>query len=266
MKSGPLCLLTKHRAMLCRTTWNEIKARYAGSILGLAWLVFYPLLFLGVYSVFIYILMGKRAGDLSDPALIDQVLLVFCGLIPFIGFAEGLAGGVVSVTQNANLIKNTLFPIELVPVKAVLVGQCTQVVGTAMLLVCLAVFGKLTIWVLVLPLVWLLQIALSVGVAWILSSLNVYFRDLQNIVGVVTLMLMLISPIAWKAVDIPASVLPWMMFNPLYYVIVACQQCLLLGRFPDPILLEVLGVLAVLVFFGGYAFFRRMKRVFADNV
>ena len=104
--------------MLRQTTWNEIKTRYAGSVLGLAWLVLYPLLFLGVYSLFIYILVGVRQGAQGFSAASEQVLLIFCGLIPFFGFAEALSGGVVSVTSNASLLKNTLFPIELAPPKS----------------------------------------------------------------------------------------------------------------------------------------------------
>ena len=91
--------------MLRQTTWNEIKSRYAGSVLGLAWLVLYPLLFLGVYSVFIYILVGVRQGAQGFEAASEQVLLIFCGLIPFFGFAEALSGGVASVTSNANLLQ-----------------------------------------------------------------------------------------------------------------------------------------------------------------
>ena len=252
--------------MLRQTTWNEIKTRYAGSVLGLAWLVLYPLLFLGVYSVFIYILVGVRQGGQGFSAASEQVLLIFCGLIPFFGFSEALSGGVASVTSNANLLKNTLFPIELAPAKSVLVGQSSQVVGTVLLMLALAGFGKLTPWALVFPLIWVLQILLSMGLVWILSSLNVYFRDLQNVISVLILMLMLISPIAYKGMDVPARLLPLMYLNPLFYMIVCYQNCLLYGQAPPALLLGVLGVLACLFFFLGFAFFTRLKRVFADNV
>ena len=98
------------------------------------------------------------------------------------------------------------------------------------------------------------------------TSLNVYFRDLQNVISVLILMLMLISPIAYKGTDIPATIMPLMYLNPLFYMIVCYQNCLLYGQAPPALLLGVLGVLAFLFFFLGFVFFTRLKRVFADNV
>ena len=113
---------------------------------------------------------------------------------------------------------------------------------------------------------WVLQIFFSIGLIWMLSSLNVFFRDLQNIISVVTLMLMLMSPIAWKAVEIPARFLPIMHVNPLYYIIISYQDCLFNGRFPQGSLLPVLCALAAVFFCVGWWFFGRMKLLFADNV
>jgi lipopolysaccharide transport system permease protein len=252
--------------MLLQTTWNEIKTRYAGSVLGLSWLLVYPLLFLAVYSLYIFAMVTHREGESDFQVAVDRVLLIFCGLIPFFGFSEALSAGTPSVSTNAGLIKNTLFPIELIPVKAVLVGQCTQVVGMGILLVALAIFGKLTVWALLVPALWVMQILMSLGIIWILSSLQVFFRDLQNIIGVSVLMLMLVSPIAWKGSEIPANLMPVMYVNPLYYLIISYQDSLLYGQFPHGFLLPVLLVLTVVFFYLGYWFFERMKRIFSDNV
>ena len=103
----------------------------------------------GLRTDFIYIFKVRFALFDSN----QYVALIFCGLIPFLGFSEALSAGVGSVTQNANLLKNTLFPIDLVPVKAVLVSQCTQVVGTGLLLITIILLeGKRTWWALLLPL------------------------------------------------------------------------------------------------------------------
>ena len=148
----PFDTLLRYRLMLYQTTINEIKTRYAGSVLGLAWLVVYPLLFLGTYAIVYLYIFQIRFPDLSSS---EYVALIFCGLIPFLGFSEALSGGVPSVVSSSNLIKNTLFPIELVPIKAVFVGQATQFVGLILLLITLAIIGKLSILSPVLLLVWL---------------------------------------------------------------------------------------------------------------
>ena len=265
---APIRQLWRHRHLLVQTTRNDIRARYAGSLFGLAWTVLFPLLFLGCYALLYLFIFTVRLklpdGYTASP--LEFVVLVFCGLIPFIGVADALGTGVSSVSSNANLIKNTLFPIELVPVKAVLTGQVTQVVGMGMLLAAIGVTGRLTLWALMLPAVWVLQVAFMIGMIWVLSGLNVYIRDLQNIITVVILMLMMVSPIAWTAEMIPARLRPLMGINPLYYVILSYQEILFHGRFPRGSIFWGLVVLAVGSFWLGYGFFTRLKRAFADSV
>jgi len=261
--TAPFLLLWKQRVLLFQTTRNDIRGRYAGSILGLAWLVLYPLFFLGAYAV-VYLFVFKVRFALFNSN--EYVALIFCGLVPFLGFTEALSTGVSSVTSNANLIKNTLFAIEMVPAKAVLTSQCTQVVGLSMLLIVLVLLGKLTMWSLILPVVWFLQLSFTMGCIWVLSSLNVYLRDLQNVISVLILILMMISPIAYSADMVPPELQPFLRLNPLYYMIVSYQDCLMMGRFPRGEVFWVLCAMSLGSFWSGYWFFSRMKRVFADNV
>lgn len=273
----PFRILWRHRRLLVRTGWNEIRGRYAGSVLGLLWLVLFPLLFLGTYAA-VYLLVYKVRFNLGNST--DYTVFIFCGLIPFIGFSEALASGTPSVTSNAALIKNTLFPIELIPVRAVLISQCTQLVGTVMLFVAVAAVGRLTPWACLWPAIWLMQVLFSIGLIWILSSLNVYFRDLQTTIGLLTLLLMMISPIGWSVDMVPAELRPIMGLNPLYYVIISYQEALMGartqvvdghqlvvgGHFPRNGVFWGLLALGVGTFYVGFWFFRRMKRLFADNV
>jgi lipopolysaccharide transport system permease protein len=264
-RPGPFRLLWRNRRLLLSTTRNDLKGRFAGSLFGLLWLVLYPLLLLSAYAgVFVFVFAVQPAGFASR---VDYVLLIFCGLVPFLGFAEALGAGTPAVASSAGLIKNTLFPIELVPVKAVLVSQAVQVVGTAILVVAALGRGLLTPWALAVPLVWLMQVLFTIGLVWILSSLAVWLRDLQQIVAVLTLLLMMLSPIAWSwdAIGSPA-VAAIAALNPLYYVIACHQDCLVHGRAPDPFVALVLVALGLGFFTGGSWFFGRMKRVLVDNV
>src|SRR5579884_876989 len=99
----PVQLILAHRHMLAATTFNDLRARFAGSVLGLAWLLLYPLLLLGTYAIVYVFILKVRLGML-DP--FEYVALIFCGLIPFIGFSEALGSGVGAVTSNSNLVKN----------------------------------------------------------------------------------------------------------------------------------------------------------------
>jgi len=257
----PVQLLWKHRYIIRQTVLNDIRARYAGSILGLFWMFLYPLLFLGIYAATYLYIFHISVSNFS-PA--EYVTLIFAGLIPFIGFSDALATGVSSVSANANLIKNTLFPIELIPVKAVLASQATQFVGTMILLVAIVAVGKLTLFALLLPVIWFFQLAFCMGLAWLLSSLNVLIRDTQNIVSILILMLMLISPIAYTVDMIPPRLAPFIKLNPLYYFIVAYQNILVLGKLPPANILIVVVLLGILSFGAGYWLFVRLKSVFFD--
>lgn len=251
--------------ILAQTTRGDVRARFAGSALGLAWLVLYPLLFLGAYSVAYTMIYKVKVSGLITLSTSEYVGLIFCGLIPFIGFADALGMGVGSVTGNANLIKNTLFPIELIPVKTVLASQTTQVVGLGMLLVVMGVMHRLTPFTLLLPVVWLLNFMFTMGLIWILSSTNVLLRDLQPIVTVMILILMIISPIAWTVEMVPENLRKFMGLNPLYYVIMTYQDVLFMGRFQPRIFWPFAGM-SVGTFWIGWWYFARLKRVFTDNV
>jgi lipopolysaccharide transport system permease protein len=259
----PFSLLWRHRHLLIQTTRNDIRARYAGSVFGMAWLVLLPILFLTCYAGVQLYIYQIRTPNMPP---FEWVVLVFCGLIPFIGFSEALALGTGSVTSNANLIKNTLFPIELIPVKAVLTSQCSQTVSTVILLIALAWLGCLGIWALLLPVIWVAQVLFTIGVIWFLASLNVYFRDLQNVVGIINLMLMMMTPFGLTPEMIPAGIRPYLGANPLYYLITCYQDCLKLGRFPHGNALWITLILACVFFLCGHWFFSKMKLVFADNV
>src|SRR5687768_14032083 len=104
----PFALIYAHRRMLAATTCNDVKARFAGSVIGPAWVVLYPTLLLGAYAM-VYVFIFKVRLGVMNPA--EYVALIFCGLVPFIGFSEALGNGVSSVTGNASLVRNTLFPI-----------------------------------------------------------------------------------------------------------------------------------------------------------
>jgi len=255
-----LKFLHKHQDILWATTRNEIKSRYAGTTFGLLWAVIYPVLFLGMYALVYMMIFKVRLGMLS-PA--DYVLLIFAGLIPFLGFAEALGAGVTSVVGNKSLIKNTLFPIELIPVKSVLASSITMIVGLVLLLVVLWAKGEVHITQLAVPFIFLLQIMFTIGLIWLLSAMNVFFQDLGQITSVVILLLMLISPIAYTQDMIPANMMPIMYPNPLYYLIMLYRDCIVSGTVPINLLL-IFSAMSMAIFSLAYALFSRLKKVFPD--
>lgn len=259
----PFIQLSRKRVLLRQTVAQEIRQRYVGSVFGILWALLQPLLFLLIYAaVFLYIYKVRFQLFNSD----EYVLLIFCGLLPFLGFAEALSAGVSSVVANAGLIKNTLFPIELVPLKAVLGTQVTQVVGTGLLIVAILYVRGIGLWALLLPILWLFQLMFMAGLLWVLSGLNVFFRDLQQIVSSLILLLMLLSPIAYTLDMVPESMRLIVNANPIAHFIFCYQSLLMLDQQPPTASMAFVSLSSLLLFIFGHAFFRRLKTVFIDSV
>jgi len=258
----PIVSLWRYRWLLRQTALTDLRARYAGSALGLVWLLLAPLLFLSCYAL-VYLCIYRLQPTGMSPT--DYVLMIGCGLVPFLSFAEAINTGTGCLTSNAQLIRNTLFPPELLPVKAVLVSQPTQVVGTGLLLTALVLTGKLTGWVLLLPLLWLFQLLLTVGFVWVLSTCTVLLRDIQQMIAVLMLILLMLSPITYTMDMVPGFLRPFLYLNPLSHLIV-CYQCVLLkGKFPPLPAAGMLTAMAACSFFGGFWVFTQIKKVLADH-
>lgn len=260
--NNPFALLYHYRKILCAIIGDGLKTKYAGSTLGLLWLIFYPILFLGVYAV-IYIMVFKVRLQVLNPY--EYVLLIFCGLVPFLSFAEALGLGTFSVVSNSNILKNTLFPIDLMPVKDVIVSQAVQVVGFVILITVSLILGRTGLSLFALPVVWVFQVLFSIGLIWLLSALNVFIRDLGYLVSIINLILMLVSPIAYTEDMVPAGLVPFLKFNPLYYMILLYQKIFLFNTV-DVQKLLFFGVIGIVMFFLGYYIFTRLKVLFSDQV
>ena len=255
-------LLFLNRRLLWATTIYDIRGRYAGTMLGITWTLLYPLLFLGLYAI-VYIMIFKIR--LSGYTTFDYVLLIFSGLIPFLGFSEALGTGVGSVTQNQSLIKNVIFPIELIPAKAVLSSSVTMIVGMVILQSILWAQGNIHISQLILPIIFIAQLIFTMGLIWLLSALNVFFKDLGQMTSILTLFLMLVSPIAYTQDMVPEALMPFMYPNPLYYLIMLYRETMVLGQVPFD-LLGIFLTISLTTFWFGFYVFSRLKPVFSDYV
>lgn len=260
---APVKKIYQHRRIIGTTALVELRKRYAGSILGLVWMVLYPLLFLAAYSMIYGLVFKVKYPGLTT---LEYVAVIFSGLIIFLGFNESITSGIQSVTSNSGLIKNTLFPIEMIPVRTVMCAQITQFVGSMMLLVLLFALQRWTVLTPLILLIWGLEILMEIGLTWILSSVNVITKDLQNVIGLIMLLIMMASPIAYPVTMIPESVRVYMLLNPAYSFIIANQEILVYGVLPERYIIIGMLVWSLFFFSVGYVFFEKMKRAFIDNV
>jgi lipopolysaccharide transport system permease protein len=263
VRQGSARYLLSHRQLLWRVTRNDLNARYAGSHLGTLWVFLAPVLILIVYAVTYVEIFRVRLAGLSSA---EYVIFIFSGLVPYLMAADALVNGVTSVVANKSVLSNTVFPIDLAPVKSVLISQAIMTTGIAVTVIGSAVVGTLRWTVVLLPVIWGLQVLGLIGVTWMLSLLNVIFRDIQNILTPVLMIILIASPFAYTPNLVPDSLRPFILLNPFAYFVVAYQQTIVLGRLPGIDHAIALVLLGVVPFLAGSWFFATAKRVIVDYV
>jgi lipopolysaccharide transport system permease protein len=255
--------LLSHTGLLLRVTWSDLGRRYAGSLLGVSWVIVAPAASIGLYAAIYRLVFRVQVPGLRGW---DYVLYIFAGLVPYLMTAEALTSGVASVVANRSVLNNTVFPIDLAPVKAVLAAQGSMLAGMIATVAGVIAVGRAHWTILLLPVVWLLQIMALIGVSWVLSLVNVVLRDLQNLITLLLVLLMIASPIAYTPAMVPASLKAILYLNPLSYFVLTYQRILVLGQLPDLTTAVLLVVISIGLFlFGGY-FFARTKSVMVDYV
>jgi lipopolysaccharide transport system permease protein len=258
---APFIAIVRHHAILLRTTWVDIKAAYAGSVLGIVWVLVGPLLMLSVYALTYAVIFKVRIPALSTT---QYILYVFCGIVPFLAFAQSLSAGTLSLSSNRAVMLNTVFPAEMIPLRSTLVGSASMLTGTLILLGSDFLWGKPSWLFLWIPVIMIFQLMFTTGICWLLSLAALLVRDLQQLIYFVTMMLMIITPIAYTPDMIPEGMKTLMLFNPLYYFVTCYQYIIILNQMP-PANTLIIGALTSVAFFTlGYSVFHRSKQVFYD--
>lgn len=260
---SPLTNIWKNRFLLFHTTLIELRTTYAGSVLGLAWLFIGPAMLLGIYAIVYGFIFRVRPEQLE---VADYILYVFSGLVPFLAFSAALNQGAMALASNKTIMLSTVFPPELLPFRAVIIGSVSLPVGLGIIFASDFLLGTPSlISVMLLPVIFL-QIMFLSGIAWVLSLLTLVLRDIQQILQYVSIVLLIATPIAYTPEMIPEKLklISWM--NPLYYYTASFQQIITYNQMPSWPTLTGAFLLALISFYGGYWTFERVKSRFYDYV
>jgi lipopolysaccharide transport system permease protein len=202
----------------------ELQKRYAGSLLGPAWALLYPLVFLSVY-VFMWVMVLRVR--LPDAGRLDYAVFVLAGLVPYLFFVESLSASVLSIRQNLHLVKGVMLPVELIPTRAVIVAGAGHLVGVALLIVLSMWAHTLSAKVVLLPPVMALTTVGLFGLAWVVAPLGLLVPDATYLVNLVTTLFMFVTPIAFTPEMVPARFRAVVWLNPLTYMIQAYRSVLM---------------------------------------
>ena len=259
--ASPFQLIARHHQILWRTTMVEVRSVYAGSVLGMFWILLGPVLLLSLYTLVFAVIFRVRPVDMT---VSEYVLYVFCGLVPFLAFSMSLTAGALSLSSHKQVLLNTVFPAELIPLRSVLVASVGLPVGTLILAGGDAIFSSLSVTWLLVPVVMVLQLMFVVGICWILSLVALLVRDIQHVLYYVTMMLLIITPIAYTPDMIPPKLKLLMYGNPLFYFVTSYQSLIILNEVPPLHIIAITIPLSLASLCIGYMAFRRAKQVFYD--
>lgn len=257
-------LLRRHRTLTIELTRRDIGERYAGQVLGSAWAIGHPLALMTIY-VFVFAFVFKLDVTSQPGMTLDYTTYLLSGLIPWMAFQESMARGAVAVTGQANLVKQVVFPIEVLPIRGVLVSLVPQLVSTALLLIYVLVSAGTVQWTYVLlPVLIGFQALAMAGVSLFISSVGVYFRDLKDFVQVFSIACMYLMPVFYTPLNVPALFKPVLFLNPFSHLIWCAQDVSYFGEIRHPLSWFVFPAFAVLAFCFGYRTFRRLKAMFGN--
>lgn len=246
-------------------TKREITDRYAGQVLGSIWAVGHPLILMAVYVWIFAVVFKLKASHLGVDMPRDYATYILSGLIPWLAFQESMSKGTSVISGNANLVKQVVFPIEILPVKGVLAAMITQFIATALLMIYVGVTQSGLPWTyLLVPLLWAMQFLAMVGVSYVLSAVGAYFRDLKDVIQVLCLVGMYFTPIFYTPMVCPAPLRPFLYLNPFSYLVFCYQDACYYGRIEHPWAWPVALVFSVATFYGGYRVFRKLKTFFGS--
>lgn len=252
--------LYDYREMIKNLVLRDLKSRYKESVLGFLWMLVNPLLQLVVYTIVFSVIM--RAN-------IDKFyLFLFVALVPWIFFNSCLTGGSYVIFEAQDMIKKIYFPREIVPLAFSLSQFVNMVLSFVVIFVVVIISGvkvKL-LGLLMLPLVMLIELLLGVGVSLIVSSLSVYYRDLQQILGVVALAWMYMTPILYPVEYVPEELGFVILLNPMAPIIVSYREILYYGKVPDATTLIsalAVGIISLIV---GSCVFDKLQKGFAEEL
>jgi lipopolysaccharide transport system permease protein len=243
-----ITIIIKHRWLILELVKREVKVRYRGTWLGFFWSLLNPLIMTGVYTVVFSFVFRVDIPKYSA--------FLFCGLLPWTWFNEAMNSGTSCLTDRVGFVRDAVFPSEILPITSIAVGMMNYIFSLPILLIILLVFKVTLTWTLLfLPLIMAIQFLFSLGMVYILSTFNVFFRDLRYIVQNLLMAVFFLTPVMYAISTIPVQFQWVFKLNPMAHIINDYRNILFFSTWPDwRDMGIVVGITLVLLILGAWAF------------
>ena len=252
-------LLRRHRDLTWEMAKREITDRYIGQVAGTLWALGHPLVLMAIYVFVFNVVFSARMGGAADvPG--DYTVYLLAGLIPWMAFQEALNKSATVMVANSSLVKQVVFPLEILPIKGILSAFLRQLIASALLVVyMLATQGHLPLTILLLPGLWIAQVLATIGICCVVAAVGAYFRDIKDVIQVGCTAGMYIMPIFYQPDWVPETIRPLLYLNPFSYLVWCYQDAIYFGRFAHPWAWLVVAVGSIVVCAVGCRLFQKLK-------
>ena len=264
----PVAMFTSlwhNRQLIWQMTRREVVGRYRGSIMGLAWSFFNPVLMLIVYTFVFSVVFKARWNVGGNESKTDFAIILFTGMIVFNLFAEIVNRAPGLIIYNVNYVKKVVFPLEVL--SWVTLGSVLfhSLVSLFALLLAQFILNQSLPWtILLFPLVLLPLVFASLGAAWFLAAFGVFVRDVGQITGVFTTILMFLSAVFYPLSALPERYQNLLKLNPLVLIITESRNVLIYGTLPDWLSLGIALCVGLIIAAIGFWWFQKTRKGFAD--
>jgi lipopolysaccharide transport system permease protein len=257
--------LWRNRQLISVMVKREVIGRYRGSVMGMAWSFFNPLLMLVIYTFVFSGVFKARWGMGGEESRANFAIILFVGMIVHGLFAECVNRAPALILSNVNYVKKVVFPLEILPWIAFGSALFHTVVSVIVLLLAQLILNHQVPWTAILfPFTLLPLVFIAIGFAWFLAAFGVFMRDIGQITGMFTTVLLFLSPVFYPLSALPERYQSWLQLNPLAFIIEEGRKVLVFGQLPD---IERWGIMmgaGMLTAWVGFAWFQKTRKGFAD--
>lgn len=252
-----------HRALIKSMVRRDVETRYRGTFGDVSWTIIQPLLLMLTYwFVFGIVLKAKLGGD-ERPSIF--VVYFLCGMLPWLAISEALGRAPNVILESRNLVKKLVFPVSILPVNLVAAGLVTQGLATIVFLFLhRAILNEYPVDALWIPIYWIPQVLLTLGLCWAWAAIGIFARDLGQINGFLLTLWFFLTPICYPEDSLPAAAVTILKKNPLYKLVGGFRLLFISSEGPNWTVALQLMITGLVAFYAGYAVFRKLRRGFAD--
>ena len=251
--------LYQYRELLKTSISKDIRGKYKNSVLGIIWSFLNPLLQIAVYAIVFPLIMKS--------SLPNYTVFLCCGLIPWNFFSAAISRTSFTMIENGNIIKKVYFPREILPISVTTSEAINFIISTIIILAFVLGYGMgISKFIIFYPIVLIIQYFLLIGISFVVSSVTVYFRDLQHFISIALQLLFYATPIVYAPDSIPVDFQWILQYNPMTYIINAYRDIFYYQQMPDFVSLGMVLVGSLIFCVIGYLIFNKLQRRFAEEI